>query len=31
MLAKLFQVDPKHTFDVFHILNRDRISDIEKN
>ena len=31
VLTKLFQIDPKLTFDVFHILNDGRISKIEKN
>ena len=31
LLAKLFQIDPRLTFDVFHILNDGRISKIEKN
>ena len=31
VLTKLFQIDPKLTFDVFDILNEDRISKIEKN
>ena len=30
VLTKLFQIDPKFTFDVFHILNDGRISKIEK-
>ena len=29
MLIAIFQIDPKLTFDVFHILNRDHISNIE--
>ena len=31
VLTKLFQIDPKLTFDVFNILNEGRISKIEKN
>eukprot|EP00493_Phyllostaurus_siculus_P023384 UN23720 len=31
VLTKLFQIDPKLTFDVFVILNYGRISEIEKN
>ena len=30
MLTKIFQIDPKLTFDNFHILNHGRISKIEK-
>ena len=30
VLTKLFQIDPKLTFDVFNILNEGRISKIEK-
>ena len=30
VLTKLFQIDSKLTFDVFHILNHGRISKIEK-
>ena len=30
VLTKLFQIDPKLTFDVIHILNDGRISKIEK-
>ena len=29
-LTKSFQIDPKLTFNVFHILNHGRISKIEK-
>ena len=29
VLAKIFQIDPKFTFNVFHILNHDHISKIE--
>ena len=31
VLTKIFQIDPKLTFNVFHILNHGRISKIEKN
>ena len=31
VLTKIFQIDPKLTFNVFHILNHDHISKIEKN
>ena len=31
VLTKILQIDPKLTFDVFHILNHVRISKIEKN
>ena len=31
VLTKIFQIDQKLTFNVFHILNRGRISKIEKN
>ena len=30
VLTKIFQIDPKLTFNVFHILNHDHISKIEK-
>ena len=30
VLTKIFQIDPKLTFNVFHILNHGRISKIEK-
>ena len=30
VLTKILQIDPKLTFDVFHILNHVRISKIEK-
>ena len=30
VLTKIFQIDPKLTFNVFHIFNHDRISKIEK-
>ena len=30
LLNKLFQIDPKLTFDKLHILNHGRISEIEK-
>ena len=30
VLTKILQIDPKLTFDVFHILNDGRISKIEK-
>ena len=30
VLTKIFQIQPKLTFDVFHILNHDHISKIEK-
>ena len=31
VLTKIFQIDQKLTFNVFHILNQCRISKIEKN
>ena len=31
VLTKIFQIDQKLTFNVFHILNQGRISKIEKN
>ena len=31
MLIKIFQIDPKLTFNVFHISNHDHISKIQKN
>ena len=31
VLTKMLQIDPKLTFNVFHILNHDHISKIEKN
>ena len=31
VLTKILQIDQKLTFNVFHILNQGRISEIEKN